>query len=124
MTGDARLYAPHDTGSEPRTEATVQACPLCGSTAVVRMAHDWQGAVNQGEAIPIVGCGNPWHYVGLEAARVSDDRLREAIKKLPWAAYRTPTGAYRLYGAVERDEVLALLALPADRAEPVGEATE
>ena len=34
-------------------------CPVCGSAQVVRLAGDWQ---QQEVAIPIIGCGNPWHY--------------------------------------------------------------
>lgn len=34
-------------------------CDLCGSQEVVRLPADWQDGKT---AIPIVGCGNPWHY--------------------------------------------------------------
>ncbi len=47
-------------------------CPFCGSGAVARMKDDWQDVVDVREdpsgvltanvAVPIVGCGNPWHY--------------------------------------------------------------
>jgi hypothetical protein len=35
-----------------------QDCPLCGSASVMRLVKDWA----DGRPIPIVGCGNPWHY--------------------------------------------------------------
>jgi len=39
-------------------------CPVCGSRERVELIADWQNLV-QRQAIPIVGCGNPWHYIGL-----------------------------------------------------------
>lgn len=43
----------------------LQRCPVCTETAVARLALDWQQQVAAGGAIPIVGCGNPWHYDGM-----------------------------------------------------------
>ena len=37
-------------------------CPSCGDAVVVTMPTDWQAAVDAGASVPIVGCGNPWHY--------------------------------------------------------------
>lgn len=34
-------------------------CPVCGSSRVSRLLDDWR---ESDRAIPIVGCGNPWHY--------------------------------------------------------------
>lgn len=33
-------------------------CPVCSRTDVVRLPDGWQGD----RAIPIVACGNPFHY--------------------------------------------------------------
>lgn len=41
------------------------ACPVCGSTTCVRLADGWQDEVDAGASLPIVGCGNPWHYTTL-----------------------------------------------------------
>ena len=41
---------------------TPEACPVCGEDVVVKLSADWQALVGEGAAIPIVGCGNPWHY--------------------------------------------------------------
>lgn len=40
-------------------------CPICGATTRVRLLDDWRERVNRGEPVPIVGCGNPWHYHGV-----------------------------------------------------------
>ena len=37
-------------------------CPNCRKRQIVQMPDDWQAQVEAGAAIPIVGCGNPWHY--------------------------------------------------------------
>ena len=43
----------------------------------VSLVDDWQAQVEAGYPIPIVGCGNPWHYVvDLSAVRPADDRLQ------------------------------------------------
>lgn len=38
-------------------------CPVCGTDETVHMPTDWEAAVAAGACVPIVGCGNPWHYV-------------------------------------------------------------
>jgi hypothetical protein len=38
-------------------------CPVCGSALRMTLLPDWQ---ESGAAIPIVGCGNPWHYTNIE----------------------------------------------------------
>ena len=40
-------------------------CPNCGSPETVRLPEDWQTQVLElrGTYIPVIGCGNPWHYV-------------------------------------------------------------
>lgn len=46
---------------------TVATCPICERPDQVELADGWQDMVEtQGEVIPIIGCGNPWHYQGLE----------------------------------------------------------
>lgn len=44
----------------------VALCPVCGSSEVVRLVDDWRQQDDLGgtaiRALPIVGCGNPWHY--------------------------------------------------------------
>jgi hypothetical protein len=49
----------------------------CGSNVVVRLPSNWQTLVNEvGLAIPIIGCGNPWHYADLDDCghgQLSDD---------------------------------------------------
>jgi hypothetical protein len=37
----------------------VEECPECSSITVVRLKPDWWKGTGP---IPIVGCGNPWHY--------------------------------------------------------------
>lgn len=38
-------------------------CPICGKPERVTMPILWKEAVENGAAIRIVGCGNPWHYL-------------------------------------------------------------
>jgi len=50
-------------------------CPVCTSEALMRLPADWQDRAHGDgwavrEYIPIVGCGNPWHYA---TASVGDD---------------------------------------------------
>lgn len=40
-------------------ETVFAACPECGSQLVARLVDDWQ---SRSAPIPILGCGNPWHY--------------------------------------------------------------
>lgn len=46
--------------AETKGWETVEKCRLCGSADVIRLVPAW--AETQG-GIPIIGCGNPWHYV-------------------------------------------------------------
>ena len=72
----------------PRTPTTAAAPSLmptliheCGHGTVVRLPDDWQQRVESGwYAIPIVACGNPWHYANLdrpaiEAAAAERERI-------------------------------------------------
>ncbi len=44
-------------------EHVVAACPVCGSIDVLRLVPDWRRIVEErGAPVPVVGCGNPWHY--------------------------------------------------------------
>lgn len=38
-------------------------CSACHRHEQVVLPSDWQAAVEAGASVPIVGCGNPWHYV-------------------------------------------------------------
>ncbi len=40
-------------------------CPVCHGDRIVRMPDDWGKQVEQGATIPIIGCGNPWHYANM-----------------------------------------------------------
>lgn len=46
------------TGPENQPAGAFDQCPYCGSTAMVRLAPD----LIDRSGVPIVGCGNPWHY--------------------------------------------------------------
>jgi hypothetical protein len=50
-----------DTPAAPTTPRAVQfaRCPVCDNMAVVRLRDDWQ---KQNRSMPIIACGNPWHY--------------------------------------------------------------
>ena len=37
-------------------------CPACGGADLVRLPDDWALRVEVGGTLPLVGCGNPWHY--------------------------------------------------------------
>lgn len=45
--------------TEPRRAIDFERCPVCDNMAVVRLPDDWQ---EQDRSIPIIACGNPWHY--------------------------------------------------------------
>lgn len=50
---------------------TVARCTACDGTEVLRLNVSWQVLVTQDRAsIPIVGCGNPWHYTVQEEERI------------------------------------------------------
>lgn len=42
------------------------ACPQCNDPIIVELPSDWQRQVDRGANVEIVGCGNPWHYRGLD----------------------------------------------------------
>jgi hypothetical protein len=44
-------------------------CPICKASVRVRLLDDWRERSQRGEPIPIVGCGNPWHYQGVVDVR-------------------------------------------------------
>lgn len=57
-----------DPMTTPRTaddDGPFMLCPVCAKSEQVTMRPDWQALVEGGDAMPIVGCGNPWHYVDL-----------------------------------------------------------
>jgi len=57
--------------AEPPALDVFAACPVCGRIEQVEMRDGWQAAVDAGATIPIIGCGNPWHYASL--AREASD---------------------------------------------------
>lgn len=61
-------------------------CPVCGESVVMRLRDDWAdgrdgpfGDFADPPAIPIVGCGNPWHY----ATASLGDAPRIALNDMP-----------------------------------------
>ena len=56
-------------------------CPVCGDDTVIRLPDDWQAQVDAGAAIPIVGCGNPWHYAGVTLAAPAEG-LEYTVSKI------------------------------------------
>jgi hypothetical protein len=38
-------------------------CPECHDVEVRRLPKDWQQQVFRGVSIPVLNCGNPWHYL-------------------------------------------------------------
>lgn len=63
----------------------IAACPVCGSEEVRRLHDDWQ---TLDVAIPIIGCGNPWHYATRSLATpapeaTAADVLRELLDGTP-----------------------------------------
>jgi hypothetical protein len=54
--------APITEHPEPVNQAAPSpflSCPVCGSASVMRFKPEWR---EHSSTIPIVGCGNPWHY--------------------------------------------------------------
>ncbi len=47
-------------------------CDVCGDREVFRLPADWQDQVAAGKALPIAGCGNPWHYATASVGDASD----------------------------------------------------
>lgn len=59
-----RLVTGHPDASEMFARCPMETLAVCPQpTARATLVHDWQARVDAGEAIPIIGCGNPWHYV-------------------------------------------------------------
>ena len=54
------------------------ACDLCGDDRIVELPPDWQAQVDDGAAIPIIGCGNPWHYIPLRD-KAAQDALQAVV---------------------------------------------
>jgi len=50
----------------PMTELVAEpaTCPACGDLTQSELPDDWQEAVLGGATLRVVGCGNPWHYLG------------------------------------------------------------
>lgn len=68
--------------AEPRTKAAFVPCPVCDGRMRVTLVDDWQ---ETGIAIPIVDCGNPWHYTNVERGAAAPEPrpdLREALERL------------------------------------------
>ena len=69
-------------------------CALCGSPSIVELPTKWQIDVAGGYIIPIVGCGNPWHYIngdtGFRMAAATDLSRDAEVARLTaidkWAA--------------------------------------
>jgi hypothetical protein len=67
--------------TDPQT--VLGTCPICGSPDCVRLVPDWQAIVNaQGRPIPIIGCGNPWHYIFPDDVTVTVEGLATALHDL------------------------------------------
>lgn len=50
------------TADKPRT--ILVDCPTeCGDPSRVVLSPTWQQEVVDGASLPVVGCGNPWHYL-------------------------------------------------------------
>lgn len=67
---------------EPRTGVRAiefSNCPICDNGAVVRLPDDWQE--QEDRKIPIIACGNPWHYAtaSLAEARAIPPVLDEEL---------------------------------------------
>jgi hypothetical protein len=71
--GDAIVETNRRCADELRTildRTTGEACPVCLSRATFRLPDDWRERVEAGGEVPIVECGNPWHYVVTAGAEV------------------------------------------------------
>lgn len=69
-------------GTVEAHEVILERCPTgCGHWKRATLPMKWEQDVEHGFAIPIVGCGNPWHYTNLAAAPMTDEttRLRDAL---------------------------------------------
>ena len=77
---------PRTTDNEPRVRAiNFDRCQVCDSMAVVRLPDDWQ---EQERAIPVIACGNPWHYA------------TRSLGDAPLAAERASGGLDGVHGSV------------------------
>ena len=50
-------------------------CPICDSGDIVKLPNGWAGD----GAIPIVACGNPWHYTEATMSDYNAGRLAEEV---------------------------------------------
>jgi hypothetical protein len=64
-------------------------CSICGEDTVIRLPDDWQEQVEAGAAIPIIGCGNPWHYANLDGPEQAAT-LRAALDEAVPVAFGVP----------------------------------
>lgn len=46
-------------------DVTELICPSCADNTRVSLPADWDKLVEQGEMIPIIGCGGPFHYANV-----------------------------------------------------------
>ena len=60
-----RSSIPPELAAQADEYVTLEPCPGCGDLIRATLPDGWEQSVNgtPGYAIPIVGCGNPWHYV-------------------------------------------------------------
>lgn len=61
---------------DPATAPIIERCPVCADTVAVRLDPRWRAQVEAGQTIPIVGCGNPWHYVNRASRAHPDPALK------------------------------------------------
>ena len=90
-------------------------CPECHRLSIIRLPDDWQDRVDHGEAIQMVGCGNPWHYANVEqqndrkewdaATHTERARILAAVKELP-NPIATPKGRFVWSSLVSRADVI------------------
>lgn len=69
-------------------------CPVCGSSELSRLPDDWQ----TGGAIPIVACGNPFHYAvrslgdGPPEREAATAALERAVRAVNEVIFDLPIG--------------------------------
>ena len=73
---EAQNYDPNL--SKSMTMIAFESCPACPATERKTMVADWQQLVDEGAAIDIVGCGNPWHYTNMEREEQDDAPAADA----------------------------------------------
>lgn len=65
---DALTYAAlrdalRDMAAQPAGGGSpVEVCPVCGDGIMARLADGWPVFWKDSKPIPVIGCGNPWHY--------------------------------------------------------------